>query len=333
VNQKMKLSNFLITGICGYLLAGCAQVSVNSSMASLENIQYLPEPNITVKIDSLSSCGDPEDTWLKLDKYEPVTVIVHGCFHSEGRFRSLADVFAFHGQQAVCFNYDDRDSLAESSAKLIAAMEDLANQLDQPKISVIGHSQGGLVSRHAFIKERQVPFQNSNAVVDLTTISAPFGGIQAAAHCGSSALAWLSLGLTKPICQIITGSKYKEIPPNASFINNPGYLQSGIQRHLKIMTDESGTCRSYNKKGKCIADDYVFSLEEQVQKNVDKEERQVSVLVKAGHVEIVGDTDTAPQKLINILQQQGVLRNTPPHLESKLSQLLKSLYQNPDKTF
>jgi triacylglycerol esterase/lipase EstA (alpha/beta hydrolase family) len=325
----MKILSFATISVCGYLLIGCAQVPVSHVKQDLNNVQYLPASNIAVKIASLSSCIDPKDTTLNLNKHEPVTIIVHGCFHSEGRFRSLADVFAFHGQQAVCFNYDDRDSLAVSSADLMTAVEALATQLDHPKISIIGHSQGGLVARHAFIKERPVPFQEKNTVVDLTTISTPFGGIKAAAHCGSSTLAWLSLGLTKPICQIITGSKYKEIPPNASFITNPGQLQSAISRHLKIMTDEVGTCRSYDDKGTCVSNDFVFSVEEQVQKKVDSDVRQVSVLVKAGHVEIVGDAVTAPKKLIGILQQHGVLRTTPPHLVKQLSDLLETLYENP----
>ena len=98
------------------------------------------------------------------------------------------------------------------------------------------------------------------------------------------------------------------------------------------MTDENDSCRSYDSKGKCVASDYVFGLDEQVQKNVDNEARQVSVLVKAGHVEIVGDTDIAPKKLINILQQQGVLSNTPQQLEKELSLLLGNLYENPART-
>jgi triacylglycerol esterase/lipase EstA (alpha/beta hydrolase family) len=328
----MKILKFVTSCFFGSLLIGCAQTPIEGVLRGLDYAQYLPEPNITMKIPSLSSCVGSYDNLLKLKKSEPVTIIVHGCFHSEGRFRSLADVFALHGQQTVCFNYNDRDSLAVSSTDLISAVEALATHLDHPKISVIGHSQGGLVARHAFTNEHPKPFQEKNALVDLTTISTPFGGIQAASHCGSSTLAWLSLGLTKPICQIITGSKYKEISPNASFITKPGQLQSVVQRHLKIMTDELDSCRSYDNNGKCVTNDFVFSVDEQVQKSVDLDARQVPVLVKAGHVEIVGDTGIAPKKLIDILQQQDVLRKTPPHLERKLSLLLESLYEFPVRT-
>jgi hypothetical protein len=46
-------------------------------------------------------------------------------------------------------------------------------------------------------------------------------------------------------------------------------------------------------------------------------------------VEIVGDAVTAPQKLIAILQQQGILNTTPPELKRSLAQLLGRLYTAP----
>ena len=61
-------------------------------------------------------------------------MIVHGCFAAIGQFRSLADVFAFHGPQTVCFNYDDRDSLEASSAELIQAVDALSKVMQQEGI-------------------------------------------------------------------------------------------------------------------------------------------------------------------------------------------------------
>jgi len=291
----------------------------------LDNAQDLPPTNISVEIPSLSNCTSADDTELALNSAEPVVVIVHGCFASAGQFRSLADVFAFHGQQTICFNYDDRDSLDKSSAELVTAMEELSNVMDNRDITIIGHSQGGLVSRRAFV-DRPDGFDAGEVRINLATVSAPFGGIEAAAHCGSKLLAWLSLGLTKPVCRLITGAKYKEIPPSAQFINEPGTLLSVVDRHLKISTDELGTCRRYGEDGGCAESDFVFSLKEQTQPAISADPGLADVTVRAGHVEIVGDGDTTPTKLIEILQAQRMLSQTPPERRAALSELLAALY-------
>ncbi|MCJ7814797.1 MAG: hypothetical protein MUP31_01970 [Xanthomonadales bacterium] len=311
------------------LLAACASQPEYSADLPLENAGYLPEPDITVQIPSLSSCTSSRDTDLRLNSEQPVTVIVHGCFASEGRFRSLADVFAFHGQQTLCFDYNDRDSLEVSSAELIRSLEALSTVLKTPTIQVIGHSQGGLVARRALTQERADRLVADNAVVTLTTISAPFGGIEAASHCGSEALAWLSLGLVKPVCLIVTGEKYKEIPPGSDFMLHPGRLLPFVDRHLKIVTDEKNSCRKYSDKSECIEDDYVFSLLEQDQPAIEGDVSLEEITVKSGHIEIVGDVTISPTKLIEILQREGILLETPADSKASLELLLARLYQMP----
>lgn len=308
------------------MLGACASQQETDSDAPLSNASYLPEPDIAVQLSSLSNCTHAESDELRLNSHEPVTIIVHGCFSSAGRFRSLADVFAFHGQQTVCFNYDDRDSLVSTSQQLVTAIEELSAFLQAPNITVIGHSQGGLVARHALIDERDGRLAVDDIEIDLATISSPFGGIRASAHCGSKALAWLSLGLVKPICYIVTGRKYREIPANSDFIVRPGQLVASVNRHVKIVTDEVGTCRVYDEHGTCTKDDFVFSVEEQNQQIVDAQPDLLPLLVKAGHVEIVGDGNTAPEKLIGILQQQGILNATPEEDSEELAKLLVRLY-------
>jgi hypothetical protein len=308
------------------LLTACASQTNYPPNQPLNNAGYLPEANVHTQISSLSNCTSSEDRDLLLNSSEPVTVIVHGCFASAGKFRSLADVFAFHGQQTVCFNYDDRDSLEVSSAELIKSLEALSGVMQHPNIQVIGHSQGGLVARRALTKERDDRLLTNETSVSLTTISAPFGGIEASAHCGSEMLAVLSLGLVKPLCRIITGGKYKEIPPNSNFMLNPGELLPVVGSHLKIATDEANTCREYNDKSVCIEDDYVFSLGEQNQPALEVDERLAQLTVKAGHVEIVGDVHTVPSKLIAILQSEGILNPTPVESQAALSKLLANLY-------
>ena len=51
-----------------------------------------------------------------------------------------------------------------------------------------------------------------------------------------------------------------------------------------------------------------------------------NVEIAAGHVEIVGDYKVAPSKLIELLQERGVLRNTPPEKKVVLSELRVQIY-------
>ncbi len=51
--------------------------------------------------------------------------------------------------------------------------------------------------------------------------------------------------------------------------------------------------------------------------------------VKAGHVEIVGDANTTPTKLIDVLQAQRMMRQTPPERRAALAELLAYLYLSP----
>ena len=182
------------------------------------------------------------------------------------------------------------------------------------------------VARRALIGEQEDRFEANNTDIRLITISTPFGGIKAASHCGSKPLAWLSLGITKLICQIVTGGKYREIPPNSEFITDPGNLIPAVNKHLKIATDESNSCRRFNDRDECVEDDFVFSLDEQSQQALNSDINLSSIIVKSGHVEIIGNGETPPTKLIEILQQQEVLNSTPPEKGEELAQLLTQLY-------
>ncbi len=327
IQRRTAVTRYLaISLVCFLLLAGCAHFEYEDSTAPLKNAAYLPKADISVEIPWLSNCTHATQTDLNLDSGQPVIVIVHGCFSSAGRFRSLADVFAFHGQQAICFNYDDRASLIESSARLITAITELANVMRHPDIHVIGHSQGGLVARRAFIDERPDSFGVRDTNISLTTISTPFGGIRSASHCGSTAYAWFSLGLSRAVCKLVTGDKYREIPPGSDFIEYPGELLPTMNSHLKIATDETDSCRAYNARGACTDDDFVFSVAEQTQEAIDGDVGLSSVLVKAGHVEIVGDGESIPTKLIGILQQHSILNATPEDMSEELVALLSELY-------
>ncbi|MDP2238691.1 MAG: alpha/beta hydrolase [Burkholderiales bacterium] len=286
----------------------------------------LPPPNAALNVPHLRPCTDSPDRTLHLNTNYPVTVLVHGCNGSAGRFRSLAQLYAFHGQQAVCFSYDDRESLVLSSGQLISALDELASNIRDHDLTVIGHSMGGLVARKAMERDRRGEWLRNEASIKLATISAPLAGIQAANPCGSSLLNWLSLGAVPGICWIVTGDNWHEITSTSNFIRHPGPLLSSVRRYLKVVTDERDTCRRKSANGTCLESDYIFSLAEQYHPVVDNYPQLVNIEVEAGHVEIVGNKEIAPRKLLAILQQQGLLAPTPPERRAALEQLLAELY-------
>jgi hypothetical protein len=285
----------------------------------------LPQPNVAVGVPQLGPCTDSPDRTLRLDASQPVTVLVHGCKGSAGHFRSLAQLYAFHGQQAVCFTYDDRDSLLVSSAQLIGALDALAGHVGDRSITVMGHSMGGLVARKAMEQDRRGEWRRHDANIQLATVSAPFAGIEVARTCGSKPLHWLSLGILPGLCWIVTGDNWFEITAPSDFIRHPGALSSMVRRYLKVVTDERDTCR-VDANGACRQSDYVFSLAEQYHPVIDTYPQMTNVEVGAGHVEIVGYKHVAPRKLLEILQRQGMLAPTPPERRAALDRLLAELY-------
>jgi hypothetical protein len=174
--------------------------------------------------------------------------------------------------------------------------------------------------------ERDDAVPKDEARKKLVTVSAPLAGIQVASACGSTALHWLSLGAVPLSCWLVTGDNWHEITSASDFIQRPGPLRPAVQRYLKVVTDERDSCRRKAADGACLQSDYIFSLAEQYQPVVDTYPQRVNVEVQAGHVEIVGDKDVAPRKLLGILQQQGMLAMTPPARRAALEKLLARLY-------
>ena len=322
---KHVLSLAGITALCAVLAACAAPPRYQPDPQPLDPGR-LPSPNVTIDIPGLGPCTDAADRTVRLNSHQPVTVLVHGCKGSAGRFRSLAQLYAFHGQQALCFSYDDRDSLIKSSGELVTALDGLADRMHNRQLDVMGHSMGGLVSRKALERDRPDPWQRNDVDLNLLTISAPFAGIQIAEPCGYATLQWLSLGVVPGICRVVTGDNWYEITSSSDFIRQPGPLLSTVQKYLKIVTDERDTCRRRDAAGQCQESDYVFSLAEQYQPAVDSLQQLTNVQVPAGHVEIVGDRDIVPRKLLDILQQQGMLAPTPPERRAALERLLVELY-------
>lgn len=314
----------VLIALCG-LLGGCA--STDPFVAADLEPGQLPAPDITLNIPGLGPCTDNPDRSLRLDASQPVHVLVHGCFGSSGQFRGLAQVLAFHGQQSACFTYDDRARLSEVADELRNAVTQLANQSRVPDITVIGHSQGALIARKAMTAAPGATLPPRPVDWRLVTISGPFAGIAAARTCGRTWLYPLTFGFVPMSCYLATGPKWADITYSSRFIREPGALDAHVASYLKIDTDERGSCRR-EQGGRCAEDDDVFTLAEQRNSVVESDTRTSRVEVRAGHVEIVGDKRVAPTKLIKILQDEGVLRATPPARRYALSRLLSRVYQD-----
>ncbi|MDP1863720.1 MAG: alpha/beta hydrolase [Thiobacillus sp.] len=306
-------------------LCGCASNPLPSALDSTDPGR-LPTAQRVVSVAGLRPCNNGPERTLNIDPGQPINILVHGCNGSTGRFRTLAEVLAFHGQQTACFEYDDRDSLMVSSGQLARAVDTLAQQMNTPQITVIGHSMGGLVARKAFIDSHPSPSRNTQVDLRLVTVSAPFSGIASARMCAASALRFATLGLNDLLCWLVSGDNWYEITSASGFIRNPGTLIPQVRSHLKIATDERGTCRRRNDADQCIEDDYIFSLGEQQYPPAASMPRTTDVEVAAGHVEIVGESGVTPYKLINVFQREGIIRATPPERLSAFQALLTELY-------
>lgn len=306
-------------------LGGCATTD-HSAALDEEDPGRLPSAQREVSITGLRPCNEGKERKLQIDPSQPINILVHGCNGSTGKFHALAEVLAFHGQQTACFDYDDRDSLMTSSGQLSRAVDTLAQHFETPKITVIGHSMGGLVARKALVENHPNQLRNAQIDLRLVTVSAPFAGIAAARMCAATALRIATLGLNDLLCWLVSGDNWYEITPASGFIRDPGSLIPQVRSHLKVVTDERGTCRRRDDEGQCIEDDYIFSLDEQRYPRVTHAPRTTDVEVPAGHVEIVGESGVTPHKLIDVFQREGIVRATPPERLSAFQVLLTQLY-------
>lgn len=226
-----------------------------------------------------------------------------GCHSSPEQLVPLARELEAQGQQTLCFSYDDRQTLERSARRLVTALETLKPHLVSRYITVLGHSQGGLIARRALVRDRPRALRDDGTFrYELVTVSSPFHGIESAAPCGSILLHVVTLGATVGVCHLVAGGKWAQIYPRSSFMRHPGALIPSVERHLKIVTDERDSCRARDGAGRCLHSDYVFSLGEQYTRVVDDDVRAHSTEIKAGHAEIVGETGGPPLKLMQLLE-------------------------------
>ena len=286
--------------------SGCV-IAYRSPAPDVTDPGRLPSADRTIAVPGLRPCNDGVERTLRLDPYRPVNVLVYGRKGTTGGFRGLAGALAEQGQQTVCFEYDGRASLMRVSGQLAGAIDRLAVHLHAPEITVIGHSIGGLVARKALIKERPDPVGSANAELLLVTVSAPFSGVAMARPCALPLLRVGLLGLTDLICWLVSGDDWYEITSASEFIRQPGNLRPQVRRHLMVVTDERGSCRRRTEAGRCIEDDNVLSVTEQQLPLAGPVPRTTLVEVPAGHGEIIGGPDVAPDKLIEVFEREGLL--------------------------
>ncbi len=262
---------------------------------------------------------------VDLDPSRPVTVLVHGCNSSGARFKTLAQVFEANDQQTICFNYNDRDYLNTSATQLAEALSALERRIEPHELTILGHSQGGLVARRALQADLPRPLVTREGFsYRLVTVSSPFSGIDSSADCGRPWLHALTLTTTIVVCLVVTGNKWTEIPPGSGFMTNPAPLLS--TRHLQIITDERATCRTRGTNGACKVSDSVFALREQYSALLTSDPRVTIVELKEGHAAVVGENGVPPLLLIETLQAQHVLAAAQPARRDALVGLLTRLY-------
>lgn len=260
-----------------------------------------PNHPLSTSLHRVVRCLEPDQGPVELEPNRDLVVLVHGCNSSIAKFKNLAEVFRARGQQAVCFTYDDRDSLVSVANELTVALSGVAPQMGSGRITVIGHSQGGLIARRALTQVDHSPAE----VTQLVTISTPFFGIRSARDCGLMPLHILTFGITVGVCQAIAGRKWTEIHDRAPFVTTPPPLSPEVARHLAILTDETASCRSY-EGGKCVESDFVFTLEEQAIDYI-RAARVEQKIVRSGHAAIVGEEGKVPRALISLLEREQIL--------------------------
>lgn len=296
---------FLTLPLLAVILAGFG--SAPASAKDVGDHGQVPAANQATGVPGIRLCGTGAGKMPRIDPRQPVTILVHGYNGSPAHFSGLAEALVAYGQQTVCFEYNDRNSLMVISGQLVNAIDLLAKLLITPRITVIGHSIGGLIARKALIVERRDPVRNKQIDLQLLTISAPFSGISSARTCSNPALRSATLGLLDYACWIISGDSWREITASSGFISRPGNLKSQVRRHLMVVTDERGSCRFRLITGWCIKDDYVFSLAEQEYSPVTQAPRTKTVIVRAGHAEIIGENGAPSRKLLELLMREHIV--------------------------
>lgn len=289
------------------VLAGCATGIDGPAVAAG---RWAPAEGV-LAIGGLLPCAADPDPRLQLDRAAPVAVLVHGYHGTPSHLRPLAQALADRGLQTICFEYDDREMLITSANELARSIEALAGVLVHPDITIVGHSQGGLIARKALVAELAEPVRAPGAHLNLVTVAAPFAGTASARLCASTTARVLTLGIGDLVCRLVSGKKWYEITHASDFIRAPGTLVDTVHEHLIVVTDEAGSCRRFNARGTCTLGDYVVGVQEQDYPPVKADPRATRVLVKAGHSQIVGEVGGSVGQLVALMARHAMVAPDP----------------------
>ena len=293
------------------LFAGCANQMVDKTQAS-----QVPGESVlsqsAVQIAQLSQCDNHANDQLEINPDAATTILVHGCNPEEGRFQSLSREFVKYRQQTYCFHYDDRKSLDDVADEFVAVLNKLDSRLRNKHVTVLAHSQGGLISRRALTGERKSNLSATSLDLRLITLSSPFHGMEIAKHCSWPILAVATLGATIGICWAISGGKWYEITAKSDFMKVPGTLVDHVRSHIRVATDEKDYCLARDPSGTCVERDFLFTLAEQKNTIVDGDARVTPLELKEGHSHVIGGVGEPPVKLIELLQRERVLASFIP---------------------
>jgi hypothetical protein len=109
------------------------------------------------------------------------------------------------------------------------------------------------------------------------------------------------MGAVAAICRRFSrGAKWRDIHPDADFIEQPGELGPWVQRHIHVITHERGHCRRRGSSGRCLQDDHVFDPSEQTTEHVAGPRLHTRTL-DAGHGASVGEA-AAVDALLEVLE-------------------------------
>lgn len=281
--------------LCAFLAAsGCAHGVDTAFVGSPVNAAGEPL--------SLVECDATRGRPAASGPANSVAVLVHGRGAGGDQFGALARALGAQGHRVLCFNYDYRERVAESARKLGAALDSLRMRAVAQQVTVVGHSQGGLVARLALAEDaasKTDPYLLPR--VTLITVATPFAGVRLASVCGRPGLRVASLGTISMVCRMVTGANWREIHPNAELIRRPPPLSARVVKHVAIVTDERNSCRRWGVTGECERDDFVFSVEEQLGAAILSDPRVRVQQVGGGHVELLGAPGRCPHEVMSAM--------------------------------
>lgn len=240
---------------------------------------------------------------LPLDPRRPVVVWVHGYDPAQGEADPLLRDLARRGHQVVRFRYDWRQRMDGSADALVLALRALRAEYSLPRLMVVAHSQGGLISRKAMTVGRPLTLAG-DVPIDLWTIASQFPGYNSA-----------NMTYLLPKVNIFgVKASHRDLRSWSPFIRHPGALGANV-RHVKVETAERGKRRL--EDGRLVDD---CSAPRQPQPEVDADPRLVhKVTLDLGHVGVLRDDQgRVPDALRAVLDAQLRAPARTPGLAGKV---------------